>query len=142
MNFILDKTTRKSDNEFLNGINNPELSDSDSNDAENLSKKKKNGAEPMNLQESELFDIVQEKSNINQVVEETLSQLPKVDLGEDFDWDEIVNKNTTPSASKDPVNQVNHQIDDVTWSKGHVLGLQVKDFYKSLSYKLHNRLKH
>ncbi|XP_058804620.1 DNA mismatch repair protein MutL-like isoform X2 [Phymastichus coffea] len=127
-----DKQSRKSDNEFLNGIIDPMLSDSDSNDVENFNNKKNNEigfVEMSEIESSELFDIVENEA-IKDAVEETLSQLPKVDLGEDFDWQEIMNRNKNSNDqeknSDGPANIRNHQIDDLVWSKGQVPGLQVK----------------
>lgn len=60
-----------------------------------------------------------------------MSQLPVVDLGEDFDFVEenleTGNLNLT-SENKDNSNEIQKkkQISLETWSKGHVIGLKVK----------------
>lgn len=62
----------------------------------------------------------------------TLSQLPVVDLGEDFDFiEEIENSNTSMNKNEDKneekVNiQERKQVTLEAWSKGHVTGLKVK----------------
>jgi len=69
-------------------------------------------------------------SNINYRTEEelTLSQLPVVDLGEDFNFiEEIGNCNISMNEKEAKVNiQEKKQITLEAWSKGHVSGLEVK----------------
>lgn len=58
----------------------------------------------------------------------TISQLPVVDLGEDFDFiEEIENCNISTNENETKVNmQEKKQVTLETWSKGHVTGLKVK----------------
>lgn len=58
----------------------------------------------------------------------TISQLPVVDLGEDFDFiEEIENCNISMNENETKVNmQEKKQVTLETWSKGHVTGLKVK----------------
>ena len=112
------------------------MSDSDSNDGDEINKKllkkKSKTVELMDIQEneeenSESLDIAQDLQTANEIIEETLSQLPNVDLGEDFVWEEVINKShkiSIPNAKTTEI-IINQQIDDVTWSKGQVPGLQV-----------------
>lgn len=119
------------------------LSDSDSNDVDEFNKKKKkqegNMIKNMDVQEiasesSEPFDLPR-NIVVKTVTEDTLSQLPKVDLGEDFDWQEIVNKSSTSNniSTEITINKLQsteittnkEKITDVMWSKGQVPGLQV-----------------
>lgn len=61
---------------------------------------------------------------------ETLSQLPVVDLGEDFDFIEGKIGSCTVSVNENQdkliENQEKKQISLETWSKGHIIGLKVK----------------
>lgn len=118
------------------------LSDSDSNDADEFKKrvrKPKNEAPiMMDITElenednnSELFDLAKNTDSNHHNVEETLSQLPKVDLGEDFDWEEIVNKGNKSNDEKTESSEVildKITVTDIAWSKGQVPGLQVEPF--------------
>ncbi|KAL0117779.1 hypothetical protein PUN28_008877 [Cardiocondyla obscurior] len=85
-------------------INPPNLSDSDSNDT---------------------FPAA-DKTNVN--FEEdisTISQLPVVDLGEDFDIEEITHCNISMDKIEQKVDiQEKRQITLEAWSKGHVSGLE------------------
>ncbi|OXU25513.1 hypothetical protein TSAR_009331 [Trichomalopsis sarcophagae] len=139
----MDNTRKQSDASFLQSINGPALSDSDSNDADaehfdkRILKPKDKAPEMMDIAEldnedniennSELFDLAPNPITNHQVVEETLSQLPKVDLGEDFDWEEIVNKSNKSNGVKTESSEVildKITVTDVAWSKGQVPGLQ------------------
>lgn len=74
--------------------------------------------------ESPLFDLPLQ----TMIIEETLSQLPKVDLGEDFDWQEIINKNNHVTTSNDKPEEVintHPPTSDLAWSKGQIPGLEV-----------------
>lgn len=118
------------------------LSDSDSNDADEFNKRvlqpKDKAPEMMDIAElanenddSELFDLASNALLKDQVVEETLSQLPKVDLGDDFDWEEIVGKSNKLNDKKTENSEITPEkitVTDVAWSKGQVSGLQVKNF--------------
>ncbi|KAL7288130.1 hypothetical protein TKK_0017793 [Trichogramma kaykai] len=136
---ILDKRKRESDDEFLKDIVEPMLSDSDSNDGirvtKNFNKKKKISginSVPENENESELFDFAPQ-TKIIEDKPETLSQLPVVDLGEDFDWEEIINKATinkeTDKTASLPTHEISQKISNLpnsheSWSKGHIVGLE------------------
>jgi hypothetical protein len=63
---------------------------------------------------------------------ETLSQLPVVDLGEDFDFtEEFENKNTSINENENNSNKIqeNKRISLEAWSKGHVANLKVRFLY-------------
>jgi len=60
-----------------------------------------------------------------------LSQLPVIDLGEDFDYiEEIGSCNISANESQDKLNdnEEKKQVSIETWSKGHIIGLKVKYF--------------
>lgn len=103
-------------------------SESDEDKSNKKKKTKKNTSSEVietkkDVPESPCFELPLQ----TEIIEETLSQLPKVDLGEDFDWQEIVNKNPT-SASKGEGEEVinnSNQVSDLAWSKGQVPGLEV-----------------
>lgn len=57
----------------------------------------------------------------------TLSQLPIVDLGDDFDIEEIENPNMSMKENETKENiPEKKQVTLEAWSKGHVTGLKVK----------------
>lgn len=61
-----------------------------------------------------------------------MSQLPVVDLGEDFDFlKEIGSCNTSTNENENKLNEneENKQVSLEAWSKGHIVGLKVKFFY-------------
>ena len=146
-----EKSSRKSEGEFFKGITGPALSDSDSNDADEL---KKNGTskridptmpviQEVQNNNSEPFDLIPNVRRVESDIE-TLSQLPIVNLGEDFDWEEIVNKSketpknssvsevTNSKTSPEKLNNCENQkiinnkpFSSEDWSRGQVPGLQV-----------------
>ncbi|KAL6448643.1 hypothetical protein ACFW04_000475 [Cataglyphis niger] len=86
-------------------IQSPNLSDSDSND---------------------VFPIVTLPDKMTKE-HETLSQLPVIDLGEDFDFlKEIGSCNTFTNENENKLNEneENKQVSLETWSKGHIVGLK------------------
>lgn len=62
---------------------------------------------------------------------ETLSQLPVLNLGEDFDFiEETGSCNISANENQDKLNenQEKKQVSLEAWSKGHIIGLNVKFF--------------
>jgi hypothetical protein len=74
---------------------------------------------------SELFDSTHDILEKDEIMD-SLTQLPCVDLGEDFDLKDIVNKTLLTSGTAISTAQ---QISNVSWSKGHISGLQVYFLY-------------
>lgn len=63
---------------------------------------------------------------------ERLSQLPVVDLGEDFDFEKVFEKeNISTNENKNNLNEIREkkQISLEAWSKGHVPGLRVRSLH-------------
>jgi len=61
-----------------------------------------------------------------------LSQLPVVDLGEDFDFtEEFENENTSINENENNSNKIqeNKRVSLEAWSKGHIVDLKVRFFY-------------
>lgn len=61
-----------------------------------------------------------------------MSQLPVIDLGEDFNFiEEIRSCNISTNKNQDKLNdnEGKKQISLQTWSKGHIIGLKVKYFF-------------
>ncbi|XP_050465419.1 PMS1 protein homolog 1-like [Cataglyphis hispanica] len=85
-------------------IQSPNLSDSDSND---------------------VFPIVTLPDKMTKE-HETLSQLPVIDLGEDFDFLKEIGSNTSTNENENKLNEneENKQVSLETWSKGHIVGLK------------------
>lgn len=65
---------------------------------------------------------------------ERISQLPVVDLGEDFDLREIKSRVPTITTMNEntKVNEIQEtkQVSLESWSKGHLTGIKVKDSFK------------
>ncbi|XP_072744873.1 PMS1 protein homolog 1 isoform X2 [Anoplolepis gracilipes] len=86
--------------------------------------------EPPNLSDSDSYDTFPTITSLDKMEEEeceTLSQLPVIDLGEDFDFiEELGNCSTDANKSQDKLNenQEKKQISLETWSKGHITGLK------------------
>ncbi|XP_067206509.1 PMS1 protein homolog 1 [Linepithema humile] len=105
-NLIQDQQHQHNDESILTvHIESPNLSESDSNDS-----------------------ISAISSNIKMEEEgETLSQLPVVDLGEDFDFTEVTrNCDTSMNENENKLNENREkkQVSLEAWSKGHVTGLK------------------
>ncbi|XP_011264141.1 PMS1 protein homolog 1-like isoform X2 [Camponotus floridanus] len=81
-----------------------------------------------NLSDSDSNDIFPAVTSSNKMEEcETLSQLPVIDLGEDFNYiEEIGSCNISANKSQDKLNdnEEKKQISIETWSKGHIIGLK------------------
>ncbi|KAJ8686741.1 hypothetical protein QAD02_022535 [Eretmocerus hayati] len=124
------------DIDFLQVINNPRLSDSESNDekefepGERSNKKRSEQPQVMKVsqtssEDSDIFEYATSLPIKVPIIEETLSQLPKVDLGEDFALDEILNKGNKASIPEvETTDSPDQQDPEIAWSKGHVPGLQ------------------
>lgn len=62
-----------------------------------------------------------------------MSQLPVVDLGEDFDFTEVTgNCDTFMNENENKINENREkkQVSLEAWSKGHIAGLKVKFFLR------------
>ncbi|XP_023245678.1 PMS1 protein homolog 1-like [Copidosoma floridanum] len=130
-----DEPTLQKTDEFLKTWSQPVLSDVDTDDE--LKKKSKDAhtnaseaTETASTQssESESFDLGIGHLNKNQMMkieEERFSQLPVVDLGDDFDWREIVTRCNKNLMEKDSLNESEvREVSDIMWSRGQIPGLQ------------------
>lgn len=115
----------------------PALSDVDSDDEFKKKSIEKNNQ--MENLESSIFNFTDESLNkykmdiINEDNnEERLSQLPVVDLGEDFDWQDIVNKCNQKLKEKESEESEfpDKDTNDLMWSKGQIPGINVR--YKKI----------